>query len=75
MITIYGKDNCKFCDAAIQICKMKSMSYTYLKLDEDYTKQELVEKFPSAKTFPQITMNGDHVGGFQELKKQLMINI
>jgi glutaredoxin len=68
MITIYGKDNCKYCDAAVKLCKIKSLSYTYLKLDEDYTKPELIEKFPEARTFPQITLNDQSIGGFSDLK-------
>jgi glutaredoxin len=72
MITIFGKDNCKYCDAAVTLCTIKSLSYTYLKLDEDYTKAELLEKFPEARTFPQITVRDQPIGGFQELKTLIL---
>ena len=37
-------------------------------LDEDFTREELFEKFPNARTFPQITSNGEYVGGFTEFE-------
>ena len=30
-------------------------------LDEDFTREELFEKFPSARTFPQITAHGEYI--------------
>jgi glutaredoxin-related protein len=30
-----------------------------------------MEKFPNARTFPQITMDGEYVGGFTELDAHL----
>ena len=35
-------------------------------LDEDFTREELFEKFPTARTFPQITAHGEYIGGFTE---------
>ena len=40
-------------------------------LDQDYTKIDFFKKFPNAKTFPQIVINDEHVGGYRELKKWL----
>ena len=36
-------------------------------LNDDYTMEEMVDKFPDARTFPQITSDGNYVGGFTEL--------
>jgi glutaredoxin 3 len=38
-------------------------------LDEDFTREELFEKFPTARTFPQIVVDGESIGGFTELKE------
>ena len=32
---------------------------------------DFVEKFPDARTFPQITMDGNYIGGFTELDAHL----
>ena len=41
-------------------------------LDEDFTREELFEKFPSARTFPQITVNGELIGGYTEFAAKVM---
>jgi len=69
MITIYGKPRCTFCDSAKRLCEQKGLDYEYKMLDADYTAEELFEKVPNARTFPQIFVDGESIGGFQELKK------
>ena len=71
-IEIYSKTNCSFCDRA----KIKLQKYNpkILMLDKDYTKEEFFNKFPNAKTFPQIIINKEHIGGYFELKKWLEQN-
>ena len=41
------------------------------KLDEDFTREQMFEKFPSARTFPQITINGELVGGYTEFEAKV----
>ena len=43
-------------------------------LDKDYSRDDFFKKFPSAKTFPQIIINKEYVGGYAELQKWLEIN-
>ena len=51
-VEIYSKTNCVFCDKA----KMRLAKYNpqIFMLDKDFTREEFFQKFPSAKTFPQI---------------------
>ena len=60
-----------FCDKAEMLCKMKSLEYKKYMLDVDYSREDFVEKFPEARTFPQITMDGNYIGGFTELDAHL----
>ena len=71
MIEIWSKPNCIFCDKAEMLCKMKSLEYKKYMLDVDYSREEFIEKFPEARTFPQITMDGNYIGGFTELDAHL----
>ena len=41
------------------------------KIGDGYTKEELLEEVPNARTVPQIFLNGEHVGGYTELQKFL----
>ena len=71
MIEIWSKPNCSFCDKAEMLCKMKSLEYKKYMLDVDYSREDFVDKFPDARTFPQITMDGNYIGGFTELDAHL----
>ena len=70
---IYSKNNCVFCDKA----KMRLSKYnpTIFMLDKDFTREEFFQKFPNAKTFPQIIINNIHIGTYNDLEKWLAFNI
>jgi glutaredoxin len=38
-------------------------------LDEDFTREQLFEEFPTARTFPQIRISGESIGGFDNLQE------
>lgn len=69
MITIYGKPNCGYCNMAKTLCEQRGVEYSYLSLGEDYDADEFAEKFPTARTFPQIVVDDQTVGGFNELRE------
>jgi glutaredoxin 3 len=49
----------------------KGLSYNELKLNEDFTRENLLELFPSAKSFPVIVVDGFNIGGFDQLRQRL----
>ena len=55
MIEIYGKPACPYCDRAKKFCESNQFEFVYKQLDEHFTREQLFEKFPTARTFPQIT--------------------
>ncbi len=71
---IYSKDNCQFCFRAAALLTSRELPFEEFKLGVHFTREELLEQFPDAKSFPQIklvSVNGDMVhfiGGFVELK-------
>ena len=73
MIEIWSKPQCQFCDKAENLCKQKNFEYKKYMLDEDFTRAELVEKFPSARTFPQITIDGELIGGYTEFEAKVRL--
>jgi len=66
MKEIYGKDNCPYCDRAIRLAEKLDVDFTYKKLDRDFTREQLFEQFPGARTFPQIRVDGEAIGGYTE---------
>ena len=71
IIEIYSKPDCPQCVQAETLCKQNAILIDYKKymLDEDFTRDDLFEKFPTARTFPQITVDGESIGGFMEFKE------
>ena len=43
-------------------------------LDKDFTREEFFQKFPNAKTFPQIIINNEHIGTYNQLEQWLAFN-
>ena len=68
-VEIYSKTNCVFCEKAK--IRLQNHKPTIHMLDQDYSRDDFFKKFPNAKTFPQIIINKEHIGGYFELKKWL----
>ena len=71
-VKIYSKDNCIFCTKAKAV--LSSHNPKVLMLDEDYSRDQFFEIFPTAKTFPQIIINGEKIGGYHELERWIAFN-
>jgi glutaredoxin 3 len=67
-IVIYSRDACIYCDMAISLARSKKMNLTVLKLGSDYEVEDFQAKFIYATSVPQIVLDGEHIGGYQDLK-------
>lgn len=70
-IEIYSKPNCGYCTAAKNLLRNSGIPYTEQVLDVHFTRELLVEKFATAKTFPVIVVDNYYIGGYNELRKLL----
>jgi glutaredoxin 3 len=68
---IWSKTNCPYCDQAKALLTQKCYIIEERKIGDGYTKEDLLEAVPSARTVPQIFINEQLIGGFNELKKKL----
>ena len=75
MIVIYTKDNCSYCTRAKKLLTSHNLEYTEFKLNEDFNREELVSKFPTAKTYPVIQIDEEYIGGYTELEQRLGNNL
>jgi len=69
--TVWSKYHCPYCDQAKALLKSKDISFEEKKIGDGYTKEELLEAVPTARTVPQIFIDDKLIGGFTELKKFL----
>tara|TARA_B100000073_G_C23631857_1_gene532896 strand:+ start:642 stop:875 length:234 start_codon:yes stop_codon:yes gene_type:complete len=67
-VEIYSKPQCPFCVQAKALAEREGADLTYKMLDEDFNREELMETFPGARTFPQIIVDGEKIGGFTEFR-------
>lgn len=65
-VEIYSKPQCPFCVQAKALAEREGHDLTYKMLDEDFSREQLMEVFPTARTFPQIIVDGEKIGGFTE---------
>jgi len=70
-VVIYSKPKCGFCNNAKALLNSKGIGYTEMVLGQDFTRDFLMETFPTAKSYPVIVIDGFNIGGFKELQTQL----
>ena len=68
---LWSKYYCPYCDQAKALLKSKGIQFEEKKIGDGYTKEELLEAVPNARSVPQIFLDGELVGGFTELKQKL----
>jgi len=67
-VEIYSKPQCPYCDMAKALAEQKGYDLTVKMLDVDFDRELLMETFPGARTFPQIIVDGNKIGGYTEFK-------
>jgi glutaredoxin len=68
---VWSKYQCPYCDQAKALLKQKGIAFEERKIGDGWTKEDLLEAVPTARTVPQILLGEELVGGFTELKKRL----
>ncbi len=66
-VKVYTTDFCPFCVAAKRLLEGKGVSFEEIKISSMEEKQELYAK-TGHQTVPQIFINEEMIGGFQELR-------
>jgi len=72
---IWSKYHCPYCDQAKALLTSKGIVFEEKKIGDGYTKEELLEAVPAARSVPQIFLDGELVGGFTELRQKLTESI
>lgn len=66
-VVIWSKYNCSFCDQAKALLTKKGISFEERKIGDGYTREDLLEAVPNARTVPQIFIDDKSIGGYQDL--------
>jgi glutaredoxin len=68
---VWSKDGCPYCVQAKSLLESRSIEYEERNINQDWTREQLLEAVPTARTLPQIFLDEELVGGFTELRKKL----
>tara|TARA_B100000768_G_scaffold170009_1_gene176025 strand:+ start:330 stop:557 length:228 start_codon:yes stop_codon:yes gene_type:complete len=66
VVEIFGKTNCAYCDKAKALAEREGHEVVYKQLDVDFDMGFIAEEFPTARSFPQINVSGNYVGGYDD---------
>lgn len=69
---VWSKDYCPYCVQAKVLLESKDIEYEERLIGEEWTKEQMLEAVPDAKTVPQIFLDNEYVGGFTELRQKLL---
>lgn len=69
-IKVYTKTSCPYCVSAKNWLKQRGYTYEEILMDSDSERQKFYESVGNGvRTVPQIFVDGERIGGFQDLTK------
>ncbi|WP_298158882.1 glutaredoxin 3 [Brevundimonas sp.] len=67
-VVLYTKPGCPYCIAAMGLLTRKGVDFTEIVASNDPEKKaEMIQKSGGKATFPQIFINGKHIGGSDDM--------
>ena len=68
---IYSKYDCPYCDKAKSLLLLKGYEIEERKIGDGYTKEDLLEAVPLARSVPQIFIGEKYIGGYFDLEQYI----
>jgi glutaredoxin 3 len=66
-VVIYTTTYCPYCVRAKDLLKRKGQEYTDINAEDDAIREDMIAKAGGRRTVPQIFINGQHIGGSDDL--------
>jgi glutaredoxin 3 len=70
-VVVWSKYHCPYCDQAKALLGQRDIAFEERKIGDGYSREELLEAVPTARSVPQIIIDDVVIGGFTELKAYL----
>ena len=68
---VWSKNACPFCVQAKALLESRGIDYEERNVQTEWTREQLLEAVPNARTLPQIFLDDNYIGGFAELRRHL----
>ena len=73
--TVWSKDQCPYCVMAKDLLRTQGIEYEESNISQGaWTKEQLMEAVPGARTLPQVFIDDQLIGGYDQLKKYFQKN-
>ncbi len=66
-IIIYTTSTCPYCVKAKALLNAREMKYTEFNVENELLRKKMIKKTNGCRTVPQIFINDQHIGGYEEL--------
>ena len=66
---VWSKDACSHCDQAKALLRSHGIDYEERRIGHEWTRDQLLESVPQARSVPQIFLNDTYIGGFADLQR------
>ena len=70
-VVIWSKPECPYCSRAKSVLRNHNINYEEKMLGRDFTREILLETYPTAKSFPVVVIDGFYIGGYTQLAQKL----
>ena len=67
-IEIFTAPNCGYCERAKALLLAKGLAFAELDISAEKQRQAFQERLPRVRAVPQIFIDGEHVGGYEDLQ-------
>ena len=68
---VWSKDMCPYCEQAKMLLRSRNIEFEERNINHGYSREQLLEAVPGARTVPQIFLDDELVGGFDQLRQRL----
>ena len=69
--TVFSKDGCPYCTKVQRVLELANLNFVTYKLDKDFDRTSFYGEFGEGSRFPQVTLNGEKLGGCTATVKYL----
>ncbi len=67
-IEVFSGPHCGYCERAKHLLSTKGAAFEEFDVSSDEHRDEFIRRLPRARSVPQIFIDGEHIGGCEDLE-------
>lgn len=74
LAVVWGRPECSYCDRAWDFLDSRGYTIDYRVIGEGYTKEQFLVENPGKRTVPQIYINNEYIGTYDDMMNYFVKN-